>query len=112
VYWNDSCSVEELTAIARRHDQRDQQPGDAERAQEEMPVARRILRAIAGIPAGPRRVSWQVYQELALNGAKLLLPVHERGQQVGPAVDPDRPGAVPQRRRDRAGDLVRRACAA
>jgi transaldolase len=42
----------------------------------------RILQVIAENPTWTEtQVSWQVYQELALNGAKLLLPVHERQER-------------------------------
>jgi transaldolase len=81
-YWNDSCSVEELQyAIARGANGATSNPVIVLNVlNKEMHLWRdRIGQIIAANPTwSETEVSWQVYQELARNGAKLLLPVHER----------------------------------
>jgi transaldolase len=84
-YWNDSCSVEELEyAIARGANGATSNPVIVLNVlNKEMHLWRdRIQQIIADNPTWTEtQVSWQVYQELALNGAKLLLPVHERQER-------------------------------
>ena len=84
MYWNDSCSVEELNyAIARGATGATSNPVIVLNVlKKEMHLWRdRILHVIADNPTWTEtQVSWQVYQELAFNGAKLLLPVYERQQ--------------------------------
>jgi transaldolase len=81
-YWNDSCSVEELNyAIARGASGATSNPVIVLNVlKKEMHLWReRILQVIAENPTWTEtQVSWQIYQELALNGARLMLPVHER----------------------------------
>jgi transaldolase len=81
-YWNDSCSVEELQyAIARGANGATSNPVIVLNVlNKEMHLWRdRIGQIIADNPSWTEtEVSWQVYQELALNGAKLLMPVYER----------------------------------
>jgi transaldolase len=81
-YWNDSCSVEELQyAIARGASGATSNPVIVLNVlNKEMHLWRdRIEQIIADNPSWTEtEVSWQVYQELALNGAKLLMPVYER----------------------------------
>lgn len=81
-FWNDSCSVEELSyAIARGATGATSNPVIVLNVlKKEMHLWReRIGQVIAENPSWTEtQVSWQVYQELALNGAKLLMPVHER----------------------------------
>ena len=83
-YWNDSCSVEELQyAIARGAIGATSNPVIVLNVlNKEMHLWRdRIKQVIEENPAWTEtQVSWQIYQELAVNGAKLLLPVHEREQ--------------------------------
>jgi transaldolase len=84
MYWNDSCSVAELDyAIARGATGATSNPVIVLNVlNKEMHLWReRILQVIADNPTWTEtQVSWQIYQELARNGAKLLLPVHEREQ--------------------------------
>jgi transaldolase len=81
-YWNDSCSIEELTyAIARGADGATSNPVIVMNVlNKEMHLWRdRIGQIIADNPTWTEtQVSWQVYQELAIKGAELMLPVHER----------------------------------
>ncbi len=81
-YWNDSCSVEELQyAIARGAIGATSNPVIVLNVlKKEMHLWRdRIKQVIEANPTWTEtQVSWQVYQELAVNGCKLLLPVHER----------------------------------
>lgn len=81
-YWNDSCSVEELQyAIARGATGATSNPVIVLNVlKKEMPLWKeRIEQVIAENPtATDAEVSWQVYQELAVNGAHQLLPVFER----------------------------------
>ena len=83
-YWNDSCSVEELQyAIARGAIGATSNPVIVLSVlKKEMHLWRdRIKQVIEENPAWTEtQVSWQVYQELAVNGSRLLLPVHEREQ--------------------------------
>lgn len=81
-YWNDSCSVEELQyAIARGAIGATSNPVIVLNVlKKEMSLwQERIYQVIADNPtATDAQVSWQVYQEIAVHGAKQLLPVHER----------------------------------
>jgi transaldolase len=82
MYWNDSCSVEELTyAIERGANGATSNPVIVLNVlKKEMHLWRdRINEIIADNPTWTEtQVSWQVYQELAQNGARLLMPTHER----------------------------------
>lgn len=84
-YWNDSCSVEELRyAIERGASGATSNPVIVLNVlKKEMHLWReRILQVIADHPSwAETQVSWYVYQELALSGARLLLPVHERQER-------------------------------
>lgn len=81
-YWNDSCSVSELQyAIARGAVGATSNPVivltvlRADMAQ----WKERIQQVIRDNPTGSEtQVAWQVYQELAVTGARQLLPVHQR----------------------------------
>ncbi len=81
-YWNDSCSVDELTyAIARGAVGATTNPtivGDV--LKKEMHLWReRIAEIIAHNPTWSEdEVTWQLIEEMALRGAELLLPVFER----------------------------------
>jgi transaldolase len=85
MYWNDSCSVEELGyAIARGAGGATSNPVIVLNVlKKEMHLWReRILQITADNPTWTEtQVSWQVYQELALNGARLLMPVFERADR-------------------------------
>jgi transaldolase len=87
-YLNDSCAYDELSyAIERGAIGATSNPvivGNA--LKKDMPRWReRILQIIAQNPAWSEiRVGWQVYEELAVAGAKMLLPVWERsGHKLG-----------------------------
>jgi transaldolase len=84
-YWNDSCSVQELQyAIARGATGATSNPVIVLNVlKKEMSLwEERIRQVIAENPtATDEQVSWQVYQELAVNGAQQLLPVFEREHQ-------------------------------
>jgi transaldolase len=81
-YWNDSCSVEELTyAIARGAVGATTNPtiaGDV--LNKEMHLWRdRIGEIVAGNPTWTEdEVTWRLYEEMAVRGAELLRPVFER----------------------------------
>ena len=81
-YWNDSCSIEELTyAIARGAVGATTNPtivGDV--LKKEMHLWReRIAAIIVEYPAWSEdEVTWRLIEEMALRGAELLLPVFER----------------------------------
>jgi len=81
-YWNDSCSVEELTyAIERGAVGATTNPtivGDV--LKKEMRLWReRIAEIIAEHPVwNEDEVTWRLIEEMALRGAELLLPVFER----------------------------------
>jgi transaldolase len=81
-YWNDSCSVEELQyAIARGATGATSNPVIVLNVlKKEMRLWRdRIQQVIAENPTWTEtQIAWQIYQEVAVNGAKLLLPVYER----------------------------------
>ncbi len=81
-YWTDSCSVEELQyAIPRGTCGATSNPAIVLNVlKKEMHLWRdRIRQVIAENPTWTEtQVSWQVYQELALKGAELLMPVFER----------------------------------
>ncbi|HQV69984.1 MAG TPA: transaldolase family protein [Thermoflexales bacterium] len=87
-YLNDSCSVEELNyAIERGAIGATSNPvivGNV--LKKEMGLWKdRIAQIICDNPTWDEaRVAWQVYQEIAVNGAKLLMPVFERtGGKLG-----------------------------
>ena len=81
-YWNDSCSVEELTyAIARGAVGATTNPtivGDV--LKKEMHLWReRIAEIVAVNPTWTEdEITWQLIEEMALRGAELLLPVFAR----------------------------------
>lgn len=81
-YWNDSCSVQELEyAIARGATGATSNPAIVLNVlRKEMDLWRaRIKQVIAENPTWTETlVAWQIYRELAVNGAKILYPVHER----------------------------------
>jgi transaldolase len=81
-YWNDSCSVEELQyAIVRGAIGATSNPVIVLTVlKKEMHLWRdRINQVIRENPTWSEiQVGWQIYQELAVNGAKQLYPVHER----------------------------------
>jgi transaldolase len=83
-YWNDSCSVQELEyAIARGATGATSNPVIVLNVvKKEMNLWRdRIHQVIDEHPNwNETQVAWQVYQEVAVHGAKQLLPVHEREQ--------------------------------
>jgi transaldolase len=107
-YWNDSCSVEELTyAIARGADGATSNPAIVLNVlKKEMHLWReRILAVIANNPTwSETQVGWQVYSELAQRGAELLRPTYaasdrRRGYlsiQTDPALYRDRDGLLAQ----------------
>jgi transaldolase len=107
-YWNDSCSVEELSyAIARGADGATSNPAIVLNVlKKEMHLWRwRILAVIADNPTwSETQVSWQVYQELARRGAELMLPTFEAADhragylsiQTDPALYRDRDGLLAQ----------------
>lgn len=81
-YWNDSCSIEELTyAIERGAVGATSNPTIVgEVLGKEMPLWReRIGEIIASHPASTEdEVAWQLIEEMAVRGSELLLPVFER----------------------------------
>ena len=81
-FWNDSCSVEELQyAIARGAVGATSNPVIVLAVlKKEMHLWKdRINQVIRENPTWTEiQVAWQIYEELAVNGAKQLLPVHER----------------------------------
>jgi transaldolase len=83
-YWNDSCSVEELTyAIERGAVGATSNPTIVHQVlKKEMHLWKdRINEIITGNPTwGEDQVMWKVFEEVAVHGAKLLLPVFERHQ--------------------------------
>jgi transaldolase len=85
MYWNDSCSVEELQyAIERGSTGATSNPVIVLNVlNKEMHLWRdRIRQVIADNPTwSETQVSWQIYRDLALRGAELMLPVFEREQQ-------------------------------
>jgi len=87
-YLNDSCSVEELTyAIQRGAIGATSNPvivGNVLKKETHL-WRDRIMQVIAANPTcSETEVAWQVYRELAQNGAQLLLPVYERtGHKLG-----------------------------
>jgi transaldolase len=85
MYWNDSCSVEELQyAIERGSTGATSNPVIVLNVlNKEMHLWRdRIGQVIADNSTWTEtQVSWQIYRELALRGAELMLPVFEREQQ-------------------------------
>lgn len=85
-YWTDSCSVEELRyGLARGTCGATSNPAIVLNVlKKEMHLWRdRILHVIADNPTWTEtQVSWQVYQELAMKGAELLLPVYEQTEHT------------------------------
>jgi transaldolase len=81
-FWNDSCSVEELQyAIARGAVGATSNPVIVLAVlKKEMYLWKdRINRVIRENPTWTEiQIAWQIYRELAVNGAKQLLPVHRR----------------------------------
>jgi len=81
-YWNDSCSVEELTyAISNGAVGATSNPTIVgEVLKKEMHLWReRIAEMIAESPAATEdELTWQLIEEMAVKGAELLLPVFER----------------------------------
>lgn len=87
-YWNDSCSVQELEyAIARGAIGATSNPVIVLNVlHKEMGLWRARIEQVIRENAtwSEIEVAWQIYQELAVNGAKLLLPVYEReGKKFG-----------------------------
>lgn len=87
-YWNDSCSVEELQyAIARGAIGATSNPVIVLTVlKKEMRLwANRIKQVIDENPTwSESQVGWQIYQEVAVHGAKQLAPVHAReGNKFG-----------------------------
>jgi transaldolase len=81
-YWNDSCAVGELTyALERGAVGATSNPVIVLNVlNKEMHLWRdRIRQVIADNPDwNETQVAWQIYEELAVNGARLLLPLFER----------------------------------
>lgn len=81
-YWNDSCSVEELRyAIARGAVGATSNPTIVHNVlKQEMTLWRdRILQLIADNPTWTEdRLTWKLFEEIAVRGAEMLLPVFER----------------------------------
>src|SRR6476469_728567 len=81
-YWNDSCSIEELTyAIANGADGATSNPTIVgEVLHKEMHLWRdRLREMIASAPTATEdEITWQLIEEMAVKGAELLLPVFER----------------------------------
>lgn len=87
-FWNDSCSVQELSyAIERGAMGATSNPVIVLAVlKKEMHLWRdRIHQVIRDNPAWTEiQVGWKIYEELAANGARLMLPVHEReGRRFG-----------------------------
>ena len=87
-YLNDSCSVEELNyAIARGSIGATSNPvivGNV--LKKEMHLWRERIASVIGAhpTASETKIAWMIYEALAVNGAKLMLPVHERtGGKLG-----------------------------
>lgn len=81
-YWNDSCSIEELTyAIERGAVGATSNPTIVgEVLKKELPLWReRLAEIVGGHPTWTEdEVSWQLIEEMAVRASKLLLPVFER----------------------------------
>jgi transaldolase len=81
-YWNDSCSIEELTyAIERGAVGATSNPTIVLAVlKKEMPFWKaRILEIIAENPTwSENEIAWKVVEEVAVHGSKLLLPIFER----------------------------------
>ena len=87
-YWNDSCSVAELQyAIERGATGATSNPVIVLNVLNKEPHMwrERIREAIEQNPTWDEtRLGWQIYQELAVHGSRLLLPVYEReGRKYG-----------------------------
>jgi transaldolase len=83
-YWNDSCSIEELTyAIENGAVGATSNPSIVlDVLKKEMPLWReRIAQVIAENPTWAEdQIAWQLIEELAIKGAALLMPIFEREQ--------------------------------
>jgi len=81
-YWNDSCAVQELTyAIEHGAVGATSNPTIVlEVLKKEMPLWKdRILQLIEENPIGSEdEITWKLIEEIAVHGARLLLPVYER----------------------------------
>ena len=81
-YWNDSCSVQELTyALERGAIGATSNPIIVLNVlNKEMDLWRdRIRQVISENPTwSETQVAWQIYEELAVNGARMLVPLFER----------------------------------
>ena len=107
-YWTDTCSVEELHyALERGACGATSNPSIVLNVlKKEMHLWRdRILAVINENPTWTEtQVSWQVYKEIAIKGAELMLPVYEREDhhrgrlsiQTDPALYRDRDGLLEQ----------------
>ena len=107
-YWNDSCSIDELNyAIARGATGATSNPSIVLNVlKKELPRwLGRIQQVISENPSWSEiQVGWQIYEELAVAGANLMLPVFEREQhkrgrlsiQTDPALYRDSAGILAQ----------------
>src|SRR4030095_9233865 len=81
-YWNDSCSVEELTyAVANGAVGATSNPSIVlgVRKKEMNQWRERIKQIIADNPTWSEvEITWKIYEELAVRGAEVLHPVYER----------------------------------
>ena len=99
-YWNDSCSIEELTyAIANGAVGATSNPtivGEVLAKEMETWRPRIAELARANVTWTEDEVSWAFIEEMATSASKLLLPVFERDARAqGAPVDPDQPEALP-----------------
>ena len=100
-YWNDSCSIKELTyAIERGAVGATSNPTIVlDVMKMEMPVWRpRLLQLIAENPTWTEeRLAWKVIEEMAVKAARAAAACFRaRTGQEGAAVDPDQPDLLPQ----------------
>ena len=119
-YWNDSCSIEELTyAIERGAVGATSNPTIVgEVLGKEMPLWReRIGEIIAAHPTWTEdEVAWQLIEEMAVRGLRAApARLRARGPAQGTAVDPDQPEALPRhgaarRARGCTSPIWRRTC--
>ncbi len=114
-YWNDSCSVEELTyAIARGAIGATSNPTIVgEVLKKEMHLWRdRIVEIVAENPTWTEdEVTWKLNEEMAVRGAEILLPVFERedGRKGRLSIQTE-PEVLPRRRaHHRAGRALQHA---
>ena len=99
-YWNDSCSIAELTyAIERGAVGATSNPTIVgEVLKKEMDLWReRIGEIIAENPTATEdEVAWQLIEEMAVKASQLLLPVFERENGLqGSPLDPDQSEVLP-----------------